>query len=426
MRNLSARTLLLDLLALTLAITVASIVVLESVLPWNSEVTVGSPIPMLVLLYVGAVLGSLLARQLWRITVKRPSYVRAFLVAATATATVALGVLGSRMYWSRPFLIMALLVWLGLMLVYRAIWRAGPWLEKYGVVTGHKELADELAIQPHADVLWVMTPDMESVPASPEDVATILVDGSSTYSSAMSRFVADARTSGATIRTLSVVYEEHTGMVPIAHDSDGWGAPMAIQPKAGYLPLKRLIDIAASILLAPLALITAIPSMAWVKANSPGDAIFSQTRVGLEGETFTIYKIRTMSASPDEATDRTAAEDSERITKPGRVLRRLHIDEIPQLWNVVKGDLSIVGPRPEQVKLVDEYETEIPFYSQREIVRPGITGWAQVHHGYASGVEETVEKLGYDLFYIKHMSIWLDLRILGRTVWAVVTGFGAR
>ena len=92
----------------------------------------------------------------------------------------------------------------------------------------------------------------------------------------------------------------------------------------------------------------------------------------------------------------------------------------------MKGDLSLVGPRPEQVPLAREYARQIPFYPERHLVRPGLTGWAQVHHGYASGVEETIEKLGYDLFSIKHMSIWLDLRVVGRSVWTVVSGFGAK
>ena len=110
----------------------------------------------------------------------------------------------------------------------------------------------------------------------------------------------------------------------------------------------------------------------------------------------------------------------------GRLLRRLRIDEIPQLLNVLKGDLSLVGPRPERPVFTEQFERSIPFYSYRHLVRPGVTGWAQVNFGYADSERETVEKLTYDLYYVKHMSPWLDLSILGRSMWTVLSGFGAK
>jgi len=115
-----------------------------------------------------------------------------------------------------------------------------------------------------------------------------------------------------------------------------------------------------------------------------------------------------------------------RITRVGRTLRKLRLDELPQLWNVLRGDLSLVGPRPEQEKFVAQFGEEIPFYADRHLVRPGITGWAQVNSGYAETVDETIEKLKYDLFYVKHMSVWMDLRILLRSVATIVTGSGSR
>ena len=121
-----------------------------------------------------------------------------------------------------------------------------------------------------------------------------------------------------------------------------------------------------------------------------------------------------------------ASPDDPRITPLGRLLRKLRLDEVPQLWNVLRGDLSLVGPRPEQKKFVAEFADEIPFYLDRHLVRPGITGWAQVNVGYAETVDETVEKLKYDLFYIKHMSVWMDVRILLRSVATVLTGSGSR
>jgi len=425
-QNVSTGTLIADLVALTVSIGTASVVVLGTPLPWASTIAVGSTWPMIALLYVGAVLGSLLARQLWHVTVGRPSYVRAFLVAASAIGVVAIGVLTTRMYWSRPFLLLTLVVWVGLMLVYRSVWRVGPWEEKYLVITVHKELADELAASPHAEVIGVLSPNAESVPTQVDQAVTVLVDAGTVYSDVVSRFVADARRDGSPIRPFADVYEEHMGKASITHANQGWDAPISIQPQAGYLPLKRVIDVSVVILIAPIAIVATAIGMAWVRIDSRGDPLFHQRRVGKNGVVFVIHKIRTMTDTQPTERDRTADKDVDRITGAGRVLRRLRIDELPQLWNVLKGDLSIVGPRPEQVQLALDYGAEIPFYSQRHAIRPGITGWAQVHHGYAAGIEETIEKLGYDLFYLKYMSIWLDLRILGRSVWTVLTGFGAK
>jgi lipopolysaccharide/colanic/teichoic acid biosynthesis glycosyltransferase len=114
------------------------------------------------------------------------------------------------------------------------------------------------------------------------------------------------------------------------------------------------------------------------------------------------------------------------MTRVGRLLRRFRIDEIPQLWNVLKGDLSLVGPRPERPVFTRRFELTIPFYRYRHLVRPGLTGWAQVNFGYADDEAQTVEKLTYDLYYIKHMSPWLDLQIMGKSLWTVLSGFGAK
>ncbi len=121
-----------------------------------------------------------------------------------------------------------------------------------------------------------------------------------------------------------------------------------------------------------------------------------------------------------------AAEGDARLTPVGRFLRRFRADELPQLWNVLRGDVSLVGPRPEQVAFARHFSETIPFYSHRHLVRPGVTGWAQVNYGYADGDADTIEKLTYDLFYVKHMSPWLDLSVLGRSIWTILSGFGAR
>jgi lipopolysaccharide/colanic/teichoic acid biosynthesis glycosyltransferase len=121
-----------------------------------------------------------------------------------------------------------------------------------------------------------------------------------------------------------------------------------------------------------------------------------------------------------------ATHNDHRLTGAGRWLRRSRLDELPQLWNVLKGDLSLVGPRPERPEFTDVYERSIPFYAYRHLIRPGVTGWAQVNYGYADDDADAIDKLTYDLYYLKHMSPWLDLQILGRSIWTMLSGFGAR
>lgn len=164
---------------------------------------------------------------------------------------------------------------------------------------------------------------------------------------------------------------------------------------------------------------------AWIRRDSAGSPIFRQERIGYGGTPFTLFKFRTMRDGPDDKA-RFAAREDDRLTRVGRVLRRLRVDELPQLWNVLRGDLSLVGPRPEQGPFVERFAETIPFYNHRHLVRPGITGWAQVNFGYADNEADTVEKLSYDLYYVKHVSPWLDLEVLGRSVWTVLSGFGAR
>ncbi|RZI58581.1 MAG: sugar transferase, partial [Zymomonas sp.] len=153
---------------------------------------------------------------------------------------------------------------------------------------------------------------------------------------------------------------------------------------------------------------------------------FNQPRVGQGGQVFKMWKLRSMrNATPQDRVIATSINDN-RITPLGGFLRRFRVDELPQLWNVLKGDMSFIGPRPEQPALSESYERVMPAFAYRHLVRPGITGWAQVRAGYAADLEETRIKLSYDLFYIKNFSFWLDLQILWRTVGALLNGGGVR
>jgi lipopolysaccharide/colanic/teichoic acid biosynthesis glycosyltransferase len=164
-----------------------------------------------------------------------------------------------------------------------------------------------------------------------------------------------------------------------------------------------------------------------VKLTSPGPVLYRQKRVGRYGVLFDCYKFRTMRADAEaEAGPTWAGDDDPRTTLVGRVLRRTRLDEIPQLWNVLRGDMGFVGPRPERPEFVEWLSREIPYYHLRHIVRPGITGWAQVRYQYGASLEESKEKLRYDLYYIKNISLSLDLLIVLHTVKIVLLGRGSR
>ncbi len=196
--------------------------------------------------------------------------------------------------------------------------------------------------------------------------------------------------------------------------------------KSGYLPIKRLIDLLFSacllIVLMPLMILVAI----LIRFESHGTALFFQERVGLGGRSFTIYKFRTMQSADESSKAKFTDKYDGRVTRIGKVLRKSRIDELPQLWNVMIGDMSLIGPRPEQLGLIDSIQKNIPLFSLRHSLRPGITGWAQVRHGYADDISTTREKLAYDLWYVSNISILVDMSIALRTLRVILTGFGSR
>jgi len=190
---------------------------------------------------------------------------------------------------------------------------------------------------------------------------------------------------------------------------------------------KRVMDVLLAfvmlIVFSPVMLVVAL----LIKLDSKGPVFYSQERVGEKGRQFNIHKFRSMVAGAEKMCGPVWAEDNdERVTRVGRFIRRWRFDELPQLWNVLKGDMSFVGPRPERRFFVEELERSIPYYAERLSVKPGITGWAQISYGYGATVEDAVEKLNYELFYIKNMSIFMDMWIVLRTIKIVLFGTGAR
>jgi sugar transferase (PEP-CTERM system associated) len=194
-----------------------------------------------------------------------------------------------------------------------------------------------------------------------------------------------------------------------------------------FTVLRRLLSLLAAGMLLLLVL-PVIPFVALaIRLSSPGPVLYRQKRVGRGGGAFFCYKFRTMRPDAEADTGATwAGDDDPRITRVGKILRKLRLDEIPQLWNVIKGEMAFVGPRPERPEFVGWLEQEIPYYAVRHVVPPGITGWAQIRHGYSSTLDGAREKLQYDLFYIKNMSLGLDLLIMFQTIKIVLLGRGAR
>ncbi|MDQ1426073.1 MAG: hypothetical protein QOD72_3571 [Acidimicrobiaceae bacterium] len=229
---------------------------------------------------------------------------------------------------------------------------------------------------------------------------------------------------GVKIRTLSRFYEEWLGKVAVA-DLEQLSLLFDIREihSSPYARAKRLIDMTFGIGgVVLLAVVTPFVALANVVGNR-GPLLFRQERVGKNGRAFSMLKFRSMRPTTALTGEWTETDDS-RVTGFGRFLRRVHLDELPQVVNVLRGDLSLVGPRPEQPHYVEELSAKLPFYEYRHLIRPGLTGWAQVKFGYASSEQDAIEKLQYDFFYLRRQTLVLDLRIIARTCRAVVHGGG--
>ncbi len=240
--------------------------------------------------------------------------------------------------------------------------------------------------------------------------------------------ILDAQEKGVDVTRMPILYEEMTGRVPIHHLESDWiirSFVDGLSVSGFYLLFKRVMDILGA-LVGLLMLAVVFPFLALAIYSDSGFPIFySQPRLGRGRSVFTIYKFRSMrKKSGTSVDDRTTARDDPRITRVGNFLRRTRLDELPQFWNVLRGDMSLVGPRAEVPKLVEEYQKQVPFYRARLLVKPGLTGWAQINYGYVATVEETSIKLEYDLYYIKHRTLTMDFQIILRTIGTVLRRTG--
>ncbi|KMK51138.1 hypothetical protein RO21_08000 [[Actinobacillus] muris] len=237
-------------------------------------------------------------------------------------------------------------------------------------------------------------------------------------------FLAKCTLNGIPVYNVRQLEESLTGRVKIRHMYENDLG--SLLPSPIYSLVKRLMDIVLIIATFPITLpIMAITAVA-IRLESEGGALFIQKRVGQGGKEFTIYKFRSMCHDSEKNGAQFASANDMRVTHIGKFIRKTRIDELPQFFNVLKGDMSLIGPRPEQKNFVDKFEEKIPFYNYRHIVKPGISGWAQVVQGYAADVDDTQVKVEHDFYYIKHFSLWLDILIIFKTLKTMFTGFGAR
>ena len=254
----------------------------------------------------------------------------------------------------------------------------------------------------------------------------IVADFSTDLPDQWEAFLADSALAGRIVYQVKQLAESLTGRVEIEQLSENsFGS---LLPARGYFYFKSLTDFLFALALLPLALPVMVVIGAAIRIDSKGPAIFKQKRTGYAGRPITVYKFRTMRLvqSDDARHAAMTRDEDDRVTKIGRVLRKLRIDELPQVINILRWEMSWIGPRPEAEVLSVWYTSELPFYRYRHVVKPGISGWAQVNQGHVAEVAEVHEKLQYDFYYIKYFSPWLDVLIVFRTIKTMLTGFGSR
>lgn len=328
-----------------------------------------------------------------------------------------LAVWGLRLSYSRPLMILALLISL-LLSTAIVLVRDNLRSRRVGIVPAG--LTSDL-------MAWV-GPSVSIIPSaqvSPRNYDEILINFSANIDSEWTKFASTAILSGCQVRHAAEYVEEVSGRVYPEHFAV---EHVAANPETNsYFTYKRIVDILAVVILAPVALPMILIAGSAIAYTMGFPVFFSQDRVGYGGKLFRMHKLRTMrSLAPGEVALTTTLRGDPRITPLGAFLRRFRIDELPQFWNILRGEMSLVGPRPEEAKLAKNYAKSIPVYHYRSLVRPGITGWAQIRSGYANDDAQTLDKVAYDLYYAKYLSLQLDLRIMAGTLIAIMKGSDAR
>lgn len=297
-------------------------------------------------------------------------------------------------------------------------------VHRKSIVVGLMPMGDTSQLEDLSAVDWVKLDDPE---VTRKDIHAVAADLRRDIPDEWDRKIADYALAGIPVFHSKHLLESLTGRVELEHMSENSFGTLL--PASVWLRIKRFVDISLAmvvlLLIWPLLLIVGL----LVRLDSPGPALFRQVRTGYRGAPFTVIKFRTMrttNTAPSNLDQAVTRADDPRITKLGAFLRRSRIDEIPQILNVIKGEMSFIGPRPEAEVLSQHYEEMIPFYRYRHIVYPGISGWAQVNQGHVTDVDDVREKLHYDFYYIKNFSAWLDLLIVAKTIRTMLTGFGSK
>jgi len=265
---------------------------------------------------------------------------------------------------------------------------------------------------------------MRAIKPSENHYDGIVVKDIKNVSLDIARFIVAESLKGTPVYTFAELYAAFLGRAPLNYID-----PDLLETRVSssiYKGVKRVVELSIAIILFVPATVIGLIIAISIILDSKGPVFFIQERVGQKGKPFKLIKFRTMDNNSETNGPQFAEENDSRVTRVGKFLRKTRLDELPQLINVIRGDMSFVGPRPEQIPFARQFEEKIPYYSLRYSLKPGLTGWAQINRGYTSGLDDTKEKLEYDLFYLRYESPWLDLLIVFKTLKIVLTGFGAR
>lgn len=373
---------------------------------------------------IGTVFAILLGQFALRSLSRYPGTRAAYYVLPTFTVAYGIVLLFFflfRLDYSRVQFVASFLLCIGWYL-WSTTWRGSQGVLRVGVVP----VGDVRGLTQLPGVAWriLRAPD-----APLSDIDAVVADLRADVPDAWERQLAEIALSGIPVYHHKQIRESLTGQVELEHLSENnFGS---LIPQFSYVTIKRVVDTAAALAVMVLLLPFLLPVAIAIRLDSPGPVFFRQPRMGYRGEPFVVTKFRTMrhgaagTETDARASAMTRAED-DRVTRVGRFLRRSRIDELPQAWNVLRGEMSWIGPRPEALVLSRWYEGELPFYRYRHIVRPGITGWAQVNQGHVTDLDEVGAKLHYDFYYIRNFSLSLDALIALRTVVTMLTGRGHR
>jgi len=388
----------------------------SSVVAWESFGAWLNPAmwPLLSLCVVAYIVNVVILRQFQRLPKAK---IIAFIILSVSLAFVAVVVVLAlgRFYYSRSFLVTAYgMSIVSFIMLFEFNVQSRPL--RLAVVPGG--MASELLQL--GGVGWVLLRE----PELPPRVDGLVVDWHERLSGDWIRLLSNCSLRRLPVYHAAVVYEAATGRVSLSHLSDGMIDDFCMSPF--YVAFKRLVDLLMIISLAPFVLPICVLLALAIRLDSSGPILYWQERVGQGGRFFRMCKFRSMRINTSEVAASFAEHDDGRITRVGRFIRNTRLDELPQFWNVLRGEMSMIGPRPEQVPFAKIFGDEIAFYGYRHLVRPGITGWAQVNRGYTAGSVETRDKLELDLYYIKYFSLWLDALIFFKTIRTILTGDGAR